>query len=135
MDIIQSARELGKLLQQDQRYISYHAARVKNDADEELQQIIGDFNLRRLDLNTEMSKPERDSERLKALDSEIKELYSQIMSNENMKAFNDAKNDMDEMLSQINNIITMSANGEDPETCPASPVSCGGSCSSCSGCH
>ena len=28
-----------------------------------------------------------------------------------MEAFNDAKNAMDELLSQINNIITMSANG------------------------
>lgn len=135
MDIIQSARELGKLLQQDARYKAYHAAREKNDEDEVLQRLIGDFNLKRLDLNTEMSKPERDSEKLKELDDEIKELYAQVMSNENMVAFNNAKNAMDEMIAQINNIITMSANGEDPETCPANPAGCGGSCSSCSGCR
>lgn len=135
MDIIKSTRELGKLLQQDERYINYHSAREKNDNDETLQRLIGDFNLKRLDLNTEMSKVDRNSERLTALDNEIKELHAQIMSNENMVAFNNAKNAMDEMLSQINNIITMSANGEDPETCPANPANCSGGCSSCSGCH
>ena len=135
MDIIKSARKLGKLLQQDERYIAYQNAKNKNDSDEDLQRLIGDFNLKRLDLNNEMSKQERDSDRLKELDGEIKELYGKIMSNENMNAFNEAKNAMDEMLSQVNNIITMSANGEDPETCPASPVGCGGNCSGCSGCH
>ena len=59
------------------------------------------------------------------------------MANENMSAFNDAKNAMDEFLSQINMVITMSANGEDPDTCPVEDPhsSCGGGCSTCGGCH
>ena len=56
------------------------------------------------------------------------------MANENMKQFTVAKDGMDEMLSQINMIITMSANGEDPETCSAE-ASCSGDCCSCGGCH
>jgi hypothetical protein len=56
------------------------------------------------------------------------------MSKPNMVAFNQAKGEMDRMLAEINNIITASANGEDPETCPAQP-GCSGECSSCGGCH
>jgi len=169
MDIIQQTRELGKLIQKDERYIAYFNAREKNDNDPELQKLISEFNMKRLDLNNEMSKDEKDAEKLKELDNTIKELYGNIMANENMNTFTavknemDAeklkeldntikelygnimanenmntftavKNEMDSMLSQINNIITMSANGEDPETCVASS-GCSGSCSSCSGCH
>lgn len=134
MDIIEKTRELGKMLQEDERYKAYFAAKEMNDKDEDLQALIGEFNLKRVDLNMEMSKDEKNTEKLKDLDTEIKELYGKIMANPNMLAFNDAKNAMDDILSKINNIITMSANGDDPETC-GEESSCGGSCSSCSGCH
>lgn len=138
MDAIKMTRELGKLIQQDERYTAYHAARVKNDADEALQALIGEFNLKRVELNTEMSKPEKDSDKLSRLDNEIKSLYGNIMANENMAAYNQAKQAMDDLLSQINMVITMSANGEDPDACPTEmpQSSCSGSCSSCGGgCH
>lgn len=137
MNTIDLTRELGKLIQQDERYKAYHKAKILNDADEALQSMIGEFNLKRVELNSEMSKAEKDSDKLARLDNEIKSLYGNIMANENMALFNQAKSAMDEMLSQINMVITMSANGEDPETCPVEipQSSCGGSCSSCSGCH
>lgn len=135
MDVIEKTRELGKLIQQDERYAAYVKAKELNDNDEALQKLIGEFNMKRVSLNTEMSKETRDSEKLTSLDTEIKTLYNDIMNNENMKKFNDAKNEMDDMLSQINMVITMSANGEDPETCPTQVSSCGGSCASCGGCH
>ncbi len=134
MDIIQMTRELGKALQQDERYIAYFAAKDRNDKDADLQKLIGEFNIKRLELNNEMTKDDKDSAKLKELDVAIKEMYTQIMGTESMMAFNIAKNDMDALLSEINNIITLCANGEDPDTCSPAP-SCGGSCSSCSGCH
>lgn len=136
MTVIEMTRELGKLIQQDERYIAYQNAKAENDKDEELQNMINEFNLKRVQLNTEMSKDEKNNERLVELDGEIKSLYGNIMANKNMDNFNDAKNGMDEMLTQINFIITASANGEDPATCPIEEEhSCGGSCSTCGGCH
>lgn len=135
MSVIEMARELGKLIQQDERYAEYYRAKAANDADEELQQMIREFNLKRMQLNSEMSKNDKDGALLSRLDDEIKELYGKIMANENMAAFNSAKDAMDSMLSRINMIITYSANGEDPATCPSEQVSCGGDCGSCGGCH
>lgn len=135
MTIIEKTRELGAMLQQDERYISYVAAREKNDEDEDLQQLINDFSELRLQLDAEMSKSDKNSEKIAALDSQIKEQYNKVMSNENMINFTKAKNEMDSLLSQINTIITYSANGEDPMTCPAVNLSsCAGSCESCGGC-
>lgn len=135
MNVIEMARELGKLIQQDERYAEYYRAKAANDADEELQQMIQEFNLKRMQLNSEMSKNDKDGALLSRLDDEIKALYGNIMANGNMTAFNSAKDAMDSMLSQINMIITYSANGEDPATCPSEQVSCGGDCGSCGGCH
>ncbi len=135
MNVIEKVRELGKEIQADERYIKYQEAKLKNDNDEELQQMIGEFNLKRVSLNAEMSKPEKNQEKLSALDSEIKSLYGNIMANQAMSEFNDAKNEMDKLLSQINMVITASANGEDPETCPTESSSCSGSCGTSGGCH
>lgn len=135
MDVIAKARELGKLIQEDERYSAYLQAKEKNDKDEELQKLISEFTAKRYELNMEMSKEDKDSEKLKELDGVIKNLYGEIMVNPNMAEFNAAKNAMDGMLSEINNVITASANGEDPETCPSKPSGCSGSCASCGGCH
>lgn len=135
MEIINKARELGKLIQQDERYAAYYKAKEEFDNDDKLQQLIQEFNLKRMQLNSEMSKSEKDGELLNKLDDEIKSLYDTIMSTEHMTAFNNAKDAMDGLLSQINMILTYSANGEDPDTCPYEQPSCGGNCGSCGGCH
>ena len=135
MNVIEKARELGVVIQSDERYAKYQEAKKNNDNDEVLQNNINEFNLKRVQLNSEMSKSEKDQEKLSELDKEIESLYGEIMANKNMAAFNEAKNEMDKLLQQINMVITMSANGEDPLTCPIETSSCSGSCSSCSGCN
>lgn len=137
MNVIEKARELGVLIQKDERYTAYYAAKEANDKDEELQNMINEFNMKRMQLNAEVSKETKNEERLAELDDGIKSLYGTIMANENMINYNKAKSDMDSLLNQINMIITYSANGEDPMTCPCEEVnvSCGGNCSSCGGCH
>ena len=135
MNVIDKARELGQLIQADERYAAYCRAKEANDKDESLQQLINEFQTKRVELNMEMSKDDRSAERLTALDDEIKSLYGTIMANENMAAYNEAKNAMDHMLSQINMVITGSANGENPMTCPTEQSSCSGSCATCGGCH
>lgn len=136
MTVIELSRELGKAIQEDERYKAYNEAKEKNDKDVELQNMIGEFNILRMKLNQEMQNENKDSETMKQLDGDIKELYAKIMGNESMNLFNDAKEAMDSMLSSVNYIITAAANGEDPMTCPEEPPhSCSGSCSTCGGCH
>ena len=74
MDIIAMTRKLGAMLQQDDRYTAYHLAKQANDQDEDLQKLIGEFNLKRMELNSEMSKPDKDRDKLTALDGKIKEV-------------------------------------------------------------
>ena len=129
------AREMGKEIQATEAYKAYEAAKNANDADQALQDGINEFNLKRMALNQEMQKEEKDSDKLQALNEELQEIYTKVMGNENMMAYNIAKQDLDDMMQKINSILVMCVNGEDPDTCEIPEHSCTGSCSTCGGCH
>lgn len=136
MDIITMAREIGKAIQQDDRYIVFHKAKDVADADKDLQDMIGEFNLKKLELQGEIQNQNRSSEKMQAIDSQLKALYGKIMDNPNMIAYNVAKKGLDDLLNFVNQIVVYSANGEDPDSIEMQEQqSCGGSCSSCSGCN
>ena len=133
MDVIATARQLGKAIQQDERYLRLMVAQQMNDSDEELQSLIGKFNLKRIAVGNETSKEDKDEAKLKTLDGEIRELYALIMANEHMAAYNEAKTELDKLVNDIGTIITMSAQGQDPDEVQTG--GCGGNCAGCSGCH
>ena len=64
MDCIDLFKKAAAALQTDPRYLELDAARRENDMDEELQNMIGEFNLARLDLNNESAKAETDAARV-----------------------------------------------------------------------
>ena len=134
MDIIEKARELGKLIQQEESYIALQKAQADADADMELQNLIGDFNMKRMSINNEASKKDKDSDKLALLNSQMREDYSKIMSNKNMIAYNEAKDAFDMIANRVLAIVQQSAEGADPQTADYSTSSCSGSCSTCGGC-
>lgn len=134
MDIIEAARKLGDAIQKDERYLAFYAAKNANDADEELQKLIGQFNLIKMQVDEEMSRDERDDEKIKKLNADLRRVYADIMVNDHMQAYNKAKNDIDEVISRMHAIIDLCIAGEDPETCEPA-AGCTGSCSTCGGCH
>ena len=135
MDIIELTRELGKAIQADDRYIAYTLAKQANDDDEQLQNLINAFNLKRMQLQMEVGKADKDDDKIAELDEVIKSSYKSIMDNPKMKVYQAAKEGLDELLNQINTIISMSANGMDPDQINLDLASCTGNCSTCGGCH
>lgn len=132
--LLEMAKDLAREIQQDERYIRTQMAQVEADADEELQAMIGEFNLKRIAINNETGKEEKDGEKLKQLDAEIREVYARIMANERMVQYNAAKTALDELVGGIARIITLSAQGADPDEIEEHH-DCGGNCGSCGGCH
>lgn len=133
MDVIGIARELGKAIQQDDRYEAYMLATKNNDADKTLQDMIEKFNMLRVDINREVSKAEKDQDKLSRLDAEFKDLYKRIMETPNMIAYNAAKGELDALIQFVNQIVLGSANGQDPDSIEQAS-GCSGSCGSCGGC-
>ena len=136
-DILDLAKEIGFALPEDGRYIRIQMAQAAADEDEALQGMIGEFNLKRIAVNNEATKSEedKDPERMKVLDQELREVYGRIMANANMMAYQQAKEEMDALMRQINTIITLSAQGVNPDEALESGSGCSGSCSTCGGCQ
>lgn len=133
MDIIEMTRELGKALQQDDRYIAYNLAKQVNDEDAELQADIKKFEELRIEITSEMTKSDKDGDKLQQLDAQVKEVYEKVMANKNMQVFMAAQTALEALVNNMNQIISLCANGENPETCQPSS-GCGGSCATCGGC-
>lgn len=132
-EVIKITRELGEAIQRDERYIRYSLARENNEADSELQALVGEFNLLRMQLNDEIHKEPKNDEKIKELNAALGQSYEKCMANPSMQAFSAAKEEFDALINQVNGLIGMFIEGADPQTCE--PSSCSGNCSSCGGCH
>jgi cell fate (sporulation/competence/biofilm development) regulator YlbF (YheA/YmcA/DUF963 family) len=135
MDCIDLFKKAAAAMQTDPRYLELDSARKTNDKDEELQDLIGKFNLARLDLNNETGKSEHDDARLNELNKRVNDLYSQIMSSEGMVRYNAAKTECEQMVSYIDAVINTAMNGGDPMAVRQPEGGCSGSCATCGGCH
>ncbi len=136
MDVIAKARELGALLQQDERYLKLMEAQKANEEDKELNELIARIQLVQMSFQHEASKEDKNEQKLEAYDKEFGEIYTKIMANPNMQAFEAARNEIDKLMNHINGIFALCLQGQDPATCePEQQHECGGECSSCGGCH
>ena len=133
MDCIDLFKRAAVALQTDPRYLALDQARKANDNDENLQNLIGEFNLARMDLNNEIGKSERDDARITELNEKVNNLYGQIMGDEGMTAYNEAKRECENLVNYIDAIINTAMNGGDPMTVQEPSASCTGSCSTCGG--
>ena len=137
LDFITEFKKLCVQLQKEDVIVYYDQARKMNDMDQELQELIGKFNLAKFNLNIEMNKKpdEQNEEELNRLDAELNDLYDQIMNNDSMVAFNEAALDVERLTKHVQAILTATVNGNDPMAVELPEEGCSGNCSSCSGCH
>lgn len=137
MTVIELTRQLGAAIQEDERYLAYKAAREANDADTQLNDLIGQINLVQLSYQNEAQKGEAaDQAKLESFGAEFEKLYREVMLNPNMAKFEQARGAVDEMMNEVTAILALCIDGQDPATCePEHKHECGGECSSCGGCH
>lgn len=138
MDVIAKARELGAALQQDERYLALKKAQEANEQNNALNELIAKIQLLQVSFQHEAQKEDKDDAKLQQMDEEFGQLYSQIMADPGMQAYEAAAAEIDQLMKYINAIFTLCLQGEDPATCEPPKEEehhCGGECSSCGGCH
>ena len=136
MDIIEMTRELARKLQQEDSYILLNTTQQAVEDDEALQEAISDFNMKRYELTQEVTKKDRDDEKIDELDKLVRGMYDEITNNEKMVAYNNAQDNFNEMFEYVLHILQMAATGDDPDSIekPEAGGGCSGDCSSCGGC-
>lgn len=130
--IIEMARSLGLAIQQESVFQDYYDAQLLNDADEELQRMIKDFNSLQNSLDTEFAKEEKDTDAIERLSNELNDLYQAIMKNDNMKNYSEKSQAFDVFTKFVNRILLVAMNGGDPYS--VKEEDCTGNCANCHGC-
>lgn len=135
MTVLEAVRNLGEAIQSDERFLRYAKAKLANDGNAELQELIGKFNMIRMNLDEVMTDESRDEAKVQSLNEELRKVYLDIMSKDSMTEYNASKTALDSMLGDINSVIMQCVDGADPKTVEPEIHSCTGSCDSCGGCH
>ena len=135
MTVLDAVRNLGEAIQGDERFLRYAKAKLANDQNSELQDLIGQFNVVRMNLDEVMTAENRDEAKVQSLNEELRKVYMDIMGKDSMVEYNAAKVDLDSMLNDVNSVIMQCVDGADPKTVEPEVHSCTGSCDSCGGCH
>ena len=139
MELEKLARQLGAAIQQDKTYLEYQEATKKNKEDKDLNDLMAKIRLLQMNYQAEAQKEETDNSKLESYQQEFQGIYTQIMANPNMQAYEKSRQAVDDMMNYLTGILALCVNGEDPETCdPRAHMhdhDCGGECSTCGGCH
>ena len=128
MEIFELAAELGKALKADERLVKLEEAKKAYEENKTLQRNIVEFDVQQKALQTEMTKPERDTIFIEVIQKRIDELYKLITEDEAFVALNDAQAVVNELMNSVNTTITYNITGEMPSSCTHD-------CSTCGGCH
>ena len=124
--IITCARELGMAIQESAEFQRLQFAREAQEADDDLQEKIQEFNLLRQKLVNEQKKAGNgSSDKVTALEAETDTMYNEIVIIPVMKEFLAAKREMDKIVGDVNRILSYYITGDE---------GCGGGCDSCGGC-
>lgn len=125
MEILELAKELGKMIKEDDRAKKVAETKKIYAKDSELQQAVFEYNVQRSVLERECEKETPDEEFLTSVNKRIKELYDVITANENYLAYEAAENELRSLMEEIDTVINNEILGE---------TACTGSCASCAGC-
>ncbi|MCD8218986.1 MAG: YlbF family regulator [Ruminococcus sp.] len=137
MDAVErAARALGRAIQGDSRYQAYQEALAANDADASLQEMIQQYNKAAIAYHQEQQRTadQPDESAMEALEQKAQQIYSEMMQNPHMMAYDAAKQALDDLVQQTEAIFQLCVMGEDPDTCEPPSAGCAGNCGSCSGC-
>ncbi len=131
MSLEKLTRELGKAIQQDERYSALQKAIEANEKDTALNELMSKIQLIQVSAQHEASKENPDEGKMQAYNEEFRGVYTEIMMNPNMQAYEKARQDIDELMNYLTGILAMCVNGDDPDTCDPKAHQCGGDCSGC----
>lgn len=127
--ITEMADELGEAIETTKAFVEYQEAKEKYDTDDSLQKLIGEFNLKKMSVMSEMQKEDaKDDTKLAEYQQQMRDAYAAILKNETYTDYNEKKTALETMVNQVYAIINAHVTGEEPG-------GCSGSCSTCGGCH
>ena len=125
MTIIEKAHELGEMIKKSEEMTALTAAEAAQAEDSEAQELIADFNIKRINLAREIQNGKiTEEEAIKKNNDAFNEM---VEKSESIKKYVEAKKKFDDLVNSINSVINVYIMGEQG--------GCTHDCSTCGGCH
>ena len=128
MEIFELAAELGKKLKEDARIKRLDAAREAYEADEKIVNLSMEYAVQQQALQTEAVKEDKDESLIESLNARVEEIYNEIISLPAYVELEAAQNEVNDLMSSVNNTINAQMMGEEQSGCTHN-------CATCGGCH
>ncbi len=128
MDIIQMAKELGVAIAASSQVAVFKEAEKAQNNDDEAQGLLGEYNLKRMQLMQRLDDGNATNEQREQIRDELMREYNKLLENSTIDAYVCAKQALEALIEQVNSTIAFYLSGEEKG---CSHSGCGG----CSGCH
>lgn len=125
--IIEKAKELGKMLKDSDVVKEFIAAKTAYEQDKEVQELLGQFNLHKMSIGMLSKQDNPDETRIAEHEDKMRMCYDKIMETQVLVDFQTKSQAVEKIIGDINSIFNLYISGD-------SPSGCTGSCSTCSGC-
>ena len=125
--IIEKAQELGKMIAESEAKQRAQAASAALLADGDASQLINEYNEKREAKTAQFADKQPTQEEVQEINEYLQGEFNKIAENAIIREYIEASRDYEMMLSQMDSIIQHYVAGDEG--------GCGGSCSSCAGCH
>ena len=127
-EIFEKARELGEAIIESKEYKELKKAELEQEQDEEAMALLKEYSDLRTSLAEEIQKGDVKEEDMAKIRESLEQAYEKVTTNDRITAYINAQRAFQEIINQMNNIISFHITGE-------LPSGCSGSCSGCSGCN
>lgn len=128
MEIFEKARELGEAIVASDEYKALKLAEAKQEQDEEAMKLLQEYSELRRQLGEEINKGDVSEERMNEIRTAVEEAYEKVTENDIIADYINAQRTFQVIIDQMNTILSYHITGQ-------LPGGCGGSCSTCGGCH
>ena len=125
MTIIEKAHELGEMIEASEEMKALKEAEKIQADDDEAQQLVADFNIKRMNLARQIQGGKITEE--EAIKKNNEAFSEMVDASESIKNYVMAKENFDKLVNDVNNVINLYIVGKQD--------GCTHDCSTCGGCH
>lgn len=126
MEIMELAAQLGQAIKADPRVAKMNEAKEAYDKDENLQNLMFEYNMQQVALGEEYKKETPDNNVIEAIEKRLDEIVAAVTNNELFIALNAAEEEVNALMQEVNAEITFQITGQRP--CSHDCSSCGSDC-------
>ena len=126
MEIMELAAMLGKAIKEQGTYKKFADAKKAFDNNVEVNNKIVEYNVQQTALQEAAVSADRDEAVLDQIQKRLDTLYKEIFEDPTFIALNEAQEELNALMNEVNETITFNITGEH---------ACTHDCSTCGGCH